>query len=158
MSKALEILEELRENRLLIETLDIFWAVNLWLKTGNPHFMDYVLAICDTAKIEIGPALQAELVNAATARLYGFPPGEAAQVKREMQIYDYLTLMAQLVHEGMNQTQAANEAVDTLDGPYEFSTVYRYYTEIMKKPGHQRMVFEMIDEAIEMMRELYPDK
>jgi len=157
MSTALEILEELTEDRMLGETLDIFWAVNLWLKTGNPHFMDYVVVICDTAGIEIGPALQAELYKAASARLKGFPPGEAAQVDREMQIYDYLTGMADRIHKGMNQTEAANDVIEPThpdDGNLEFSTVYRYYTEFMKKPGHQELVFKMFDE----WKEIVPDE
>jgi len=157
MSTALEILEELTKERILLEVFDVFWAVNFWQKTGNPYFMDYVLVICDISLIEIGPALQAELYKAASARLKGFPPGEAAQVEREMQIFDYLTRMASLIHGGMNQTQAANEVVEHThpdDGTLEFSTVYRYYTEFMKKPGYQKFVFKMMDE----MNEIFPDE
>ena len=154
MSTALEILEELTEERIIIEVFDVFWAINFWQKTGNPYFMDYVLVTCDRVLIEIGPALQAELYKAASARLKGFPPGEAAQVEREMQIFDYLTGMALRIHKGMNQTQAANEVVEQThpdDGTYEFSTVYRYYTEFMKKPGYQKLLFKKIDEMNEIL-------
>jgi hypothetical protein len=131
MESLKNVIREL-DNRHPIETFDVIWAVERWIAKGNPFFMDYVVVVCDTAGITMGPALLKEVIAAAAQRYSGVQKGTLDNLKKELDTFDQLAEMAVIIAKGADRLDAAIDVVSKLELTEEkeekrISTLDQYY-------------------------------
>lgn len=132
-----------------------------WIETGNPHYIDAAMLVCQRAGIEPTQTMRREQAQAAEKRIFGAPPGTANKLRRENLLEHLLILMANMIFQGESLRDAARRAqtaqknIGTDLKHYKASSLERYYAERWRNSKLEREFFTTCESMGEKHAEIW---
>lgn len=114
-----------------VQYLQIAGLVSKWVKTRNPHYMDFALILLSAWDLPITETVSCQLAKVAQLRVTGGAMGTADKIRKEASLENALMLMANMRHAvGLSIPRAAGKAAAVYKS-HRASTLEKYYEDRM---------------------------